>query len=199
MLAASVGAVAMCYPADVKTGPLWCVHALSAFALYRATDLWVTLVRTGVFFSFRGDVQVKQEPPWRLQRVLLGVMMNYVELIMWFAIVYYQLATTSPCQFHDEIRHIHQALNLSFSTMTTIGYGLYSPNSLLSTVIALWQAVTGIALLAIVVGVLIALLTRDQPNLVLAGNSESTSWLRPVATFALVYAGLYCLTGLRYC
>jgi hypothetical protein len=199
MVGASVVAIAICYTADVKIESPWYVHALCAFALYRAGDVFVTLVRTGVFFSFRGDVQINKEPVWRLQRVLLGVMMNYVELILWFSVVYLQLAATSACQFNTEIRRVHQALNLSFTTMTTIGYGVYAPNSLLSTVIALWQAIAGVALLAIVVGVLIALLTRDQAAVTPVSPLESPSWLRPMATFAVVYATLYWLTGLAYC
>lgn len=62
MLVASIAAIAICYQVDATTGPVWYVHVLAAFALYRASDVFVTLVRTGVFFSFRGDVQINKEP-----------------------------------------------------------------------------------------------------------------------------------------
>jgi hypothetical protein len=199
MFGASVSAAALCYQPDVATDPPAFLQASAAFGLYRAADLFVALVRTGVFFSFRGDIRVNEEPPWRLQRVLIGVMFNYVELMMWFSVAYLQLAATSACQFGDKVHYIHQALNLSFTTMTTIGYGVYAPDSLLSTVIAMWQALAGITLLAIVVAVVLALLSSTKTTADPSVITEEKSWFRPVGAFVVIYGALYLLAGLKYC
>jgi hypothetical protein len=199
MLGLSLAALASCYPHDLTVAaPPW-LRATAAFAFYRCADIFITLVRTGVFFSFRGDVRINQEPLWRVQRVLVGVMSNYIELVAWFAILYFQLAATSPCQFTMPIRFIHQAVNLSFTTMTTIGYGVYSPNALLSTVLTFWQALAGVTLLAIVVGVIIALLIAAKSDAEANAPAERLSWARPLITFVIVYALLYWLVGAPYC
>jgi hypothetical protein len=199
MLGLSVAALAWCYPYDLSKSRPPFLQAIAAFGLYRAGDIFIMLMRTGVFFSFRGDIRINQEPLWRVQRTLVGVMSNYIELVGWFAVVYFQLAATSECQFNTPIYFIHQALNLSFTTMTTIGYGVYAPNSLLSTVIAFWQALAAITLLAIVVGVIIALLISARPSTDPEKTYESASWLRPLVAFAVVYGGLYWLSGITYC
>jgi hypothetical protein len=199
MLALSIGALVWCYLHDLPTSSPRVLQAIAAAGLYRALDIFITLVRTGVFFSFRGDVRINQEPLWRVQRILVGVMFNYVELVCWFAVAYFQLASTSQCQFNVSITSIHQTLNLSFTTMTTIGYGVYAPNSLLSTILALWQAMTGVTLLAIVVGVVIALMISARQAVEPATNAESASWLTPLVACAGIYAVLYWLSGMTYC
>ena len=199
MLGLSIAALVWCYPHELPSSRPPFLQAIAAFGLYRAIDLFITLVRTGVFFSFRGDVRINQEPLWRVQRILVGVMFNYVELVSWFAVMYFQLASTSSCQFNTSIKEIHQTLNLSFTTMTTIGYGVYAPNSLLSTILALWQAIIGVTLLTIVVGVVIARMMAAEQGSGPATSPESASWITPLVTFVVMYAALYWLSGIVYC
>jgi hypothetical protein len=197
MLTGSIMAVVFCYfikPASPCIG----IQLTAAFAFYRWLDLFITISRTGVFLSFRGDIQINKEPSWRVRRVILGVIFNYIELIMWFTIIYFQIALTSKCQFYEEITQIHQALNLSFSTMTTVGYGKYGPNQMLSTILTFLQALTGIILLTLVIGALLALLTRDNKKLSAAQNTnpkEHPTWIKPICTFIPVWIMFYLFLG----
>ena len=101
---------------------IWIIQCLAAFGLYRGVDVLINLARTGVFFSFRGDVLISDEPVWRLRRILIGIFMNYTELMLWYAIVYYYLSIVNDKSFSNPIVSIWAALNVSISTMTG-GFG----------------------------------------------------------------------------
>src|SRR4051794_15272878 len=60
--------------------PLGGLRLIAAVGMYRGFDLFITLFRAGVFLSFRGDIELKSEPMWRIRRILLGIFVNYVEL-----------------------------------------------------------------------------------------------------------------------
>ena len=197
MLMGSIISVLFCYWLT-PTRTCFTIQSIAAFALYRWIDVLIATIRTGVFFSFRGDIQINEEPSWRVRRVLLGVIFNYIELIMWLTIIYFQIALTSPNQFTDNITYIHQALNLSFSTMTTIGYGKFGPNLMFSTILTLVQALTGIILLTLVIGSLLALLTRDNnPSEGIQDHAllERASWIKPICTFIPMWVLFFWFLG----
>ena len=166
------------------------LHWVAAFAIYRAFDLALTVIRIGVFFSFRGDVKIAEVQAWRVQRILVGVLMNYVELVFWYSLIYYDLSLQCTKQFHPDIRNLHQAFSLSFSTMTTVGYGLYAPDSMVSNLVAFAQSLTGLILIANAVGSLVAILTsKSAPGAPAAvDETPQLSWWRPVGSFVMIYA-----------
>lgn len=166
---------------------------ITAIGLYRAIDVYLTFSRVGVFLCFRGDVSLSKEPIWRVRRLLLGVFINYIELILWFSIFYYFSSFHSPIQFgKDSGFAMYQALNLSFSTMTTVGYGGYAPESAWTTMIAMFQTLIGILIAVIVTGSLISLLNNDARTPVVSiSASPKTGWLKPlVGTTTLI--GMFC-------
>ena len=212
MLGLSIAMVVMFHVAGARLD-CW-RQAIAGLALYRALDLFISLARTGVFLSFRGDVKLKEEPVWRVQRALLEVMFNYVELTMWFTVIYRQLSLTSPCQFSERIERVDQAFNLSFSTMTTIGYGKYAPDGMVSNLLAFFQVLIGLVSLVLMVGSVLPLITGSEPASVSAPASGEAStppyavapvsagwsgWLVPLAGFALVWSFLFWFFGLRFC
>ncbi|MDI4639618.1 hypothetical protein K9U39_01455 [Rhodoblastus acidophilus] len=158
-------------------------------------------MKTGVFFIFRGDIELNKEPFWRIRRILIGIIFNYVELIMWFSVIYFQIALTSSCQFSDHISSASQAFNVSYSTMTTIGYGKYTPNSMLSELISFFQVITAMLMLTLVVGALLALLTRDESSVATSTstNLENASWSLPIAIFGICLTVSYFFFGITYC
>jgi hypothetical protein len=182
-------------------GVLFVERALPAFALYRCMDLIITLVRTGVLLSFRGDVPLRDAPRWLVQRILLGVLLNYAEIILWFTVIYRQLSLTSPCQFAEPLTRISQAFNLSFSTMTTIGYGKYGPNGMVSNLLAFTQVTASLILLALVVSSVLALLTSlpEVSSAKAAPAGDKHGYLRPLILFVLCFAMFYWLFGVRLC
>jgi hypothetical protein len=78
------------------------LHGVAAFAVYRAFDLALTVIRIGVFFSFRGDVNIAEVQAWRVQRTLIGVLINYVELVFWYSLIYFDLSCRCVKQFHPD-------------------------------------------------------------------------------------------------
>ena len=200
MLLLSIASAALFHFLDPAGVPVL-LRVFAAFALYRALDLWITIIRTGVFFSFRGDIQINREPLWRVRRILVGVFFNYVEITMWYSLIYLYIALACPMEFKEPITELHQALNLSFSTITTVGYGVYAPNRMLANVFAYAQVLTGIILMATVVGTLAAILTSDsnpQPYKC-ADESRKLSWWIPILSFCATYLALYLLLRFVNC
>lgn len=200
MLMMSIGSVALFHFLDPASFPKL-LRIFATFALYRALDLWITIIRTGVFFSFRGDIQINREPLWRVRRILLGVFFNYVEATMWYAIIYLHVALACSAEFKERITVMHQALNLSFSSMTTVGYGIYAPNQMLATVLTFGQVLTGIILMATVVGTLAAILTSaaEPSAYTYPDESRTLSWWIPILSFCLILPTLYFVLGLIQC
>jgi hypothetical protein len=182
-------------------GVLFVERALPAFALYRCIDLLITLTRTGVFLSFRGDVQLRDASRWLVQRILLGVLLNYIEIILWFTVIYRQVSLTSPCQFAERITRVSQAFNLSFSTMTTIGYGKYGPDGIVSNFLPFTQVSASLILLALVVSSVLALLTSSseaRPT-TQRPKADDPGYRRPLFLFAVSFAVFYWFFGLHLC
>lgn len=198
MLGASVSAVVAFQFAQPSGEAFW-QRAIAAVALYRCIDLFITLVRTGIFLNFRGDIDLKSQPNWRVQRILLGVLFNYVEVIMWFTVVYRQLSITSSCLFAEPIQRLDQAFNLSFSTMATIGYGKYGPNAMVSSVLAFVQVSIGIILLVLVVGSVLALLTTNSQTTAEKPAMQQAYLLSPIIAFAIIWSCLFWFFGQNLC
>jgi hypothetical protein len=180
-------------------GPPWLLRGAAAVGSYRALDLFITLLRTGVFLSFRGDIELKNELPWRIRRILLAIFINYVELVLWYAVIYFCIAKADPAQFAgSHVTHFHHALSLSFSTMTTVGYGVSAPDSGWTTLIAFAQALTATILIVVVVAVLVSLLIIGGSSPTPASSPKST-WWKPlvgvVTLLTLTYLFFTCTFG----
>ena len=170
------------------------LQMFATLGIYRAFDLSITVIRTGVFLNFRGDVALKEEPSWRVRRVLVGVLVNYLELIMWFAVIYYYLALVCGNQFNFSISEAHQALYLSMSTMTTVGYGGYAPNTLISTSVTLWQSLLAILMVASVIGNIIAVLSNPSSARTvpfIPNERNWKSWVVPILIGTPMLAFIY--------
>ena len=173
---------------------IWLVQSMAAFGLYRGVDVLINLARTGVFFSFRGDVLISDEPVWRLRRILIGIFMNYTELMLWYAIVYYYLSIVNEKSFSNSIVTIWAALNVSISTMTG-GFGYVAPTTFPASATMLLQAVTTLTLIVLVAGVLISLLSQveKKEHGSVVGTKEDASWIRPIVSFGWLYLLIWIL------
>ncbi len=133
------------------------------------------------------------------ENILLGVLFNYVELIMWFTIIYRQISLTSACQFAETITRMDQAFNLSFSTMTTIGYGKYGPNGMVSDILAFLQVATSMTLLVLVVGSVLALLTTGSNPVTKTTAAQQAYFVSPFIAFAVLWSIMFWFFGLNLC
>ncbi len=144
----------------------WLRALLGGLAIFRIIDLSLTLFRLGIFGSIRADVPLQKLPLSRVQRALLATLLNYVELLIWFALLGLWLGELSPNQFTNAVHCRTQAFFVSMSSMTTVGYGEYAPIRPLALFVATWQALLGLFMLVVIVGLLVGLAGNDDARLV---------------------------------
>lgn len=133
---------------------------MTALCLFRATDILVSLTRIAVVGSYG------QTPAYRLNRLrvmrnIVAIFMNYIELIFWYSSVYLCLSACKPAEFNEPLTP-PLALVLSFSTISTVGYGNVAPQGMLAALLSAAQAITAVVALSSVVGSLINL--SASPN-----------------------------------
>ena len=155
---------------------LWCLGAIIAWAsslhsvplvqipvtgvaIFRIVDLAFTLLSLGVLGFIRRPLQVYDISQYRVQHHILSILVNYIELLFWFAALYVsasQLYPTSflPPTFGDTG---WGAFLLSASTITTVGYGNVAPQGGIASVLAASEAVLGVISIAMVIGTLVGL------------------------------------------
>ena len=114
--------------------------------------------------------------------------MNYTELMLWYAIVYYYLSIVNEKSFSNPIVTIWSALNVSISTMTG-GFGYVAPTTFPASAAMLLQTVTTLTLIVLVAGVLISLLSQveKKEHGSVVGTKEDASWIRPIVSFGWLY------------
>jgi hypothetical protein len=154
-----------------RSSTRWIQMMLVATALYRSVDLLIALLRIAVIGAF-GLV-----PSYKLNRVkimhnTLAVFVNYVELVFWYAAVYAALSIKNTSQFYPTTG-ISPALCLilSFTTLTTIGYGNIAPQKMVSGLICSLEAFTAIVMLSCVVGSLVSL-SASNPSTATPSEAE---------------------------
>jgi hypothetical protein len=87
----------------------------------------------------------------RAQRRLLTTLIHFAELIFFYAVIYWVLHDSFGAAIYGLPSGVTPtavpALQLSFATMTTIGYGTYAPDSVPTLITAIIQSLTGLVLI----------------------------------------------------
>lgn len=188
-----------------------CGAIAAAWAAYRAFDAFVIFFCLGVFQRI-GRItltDLSSKPP-RLQRHLITVMLNYVELLFVYAILYRWLGYYLPGAFSSPVACSSQAFAVSFMTMTTIGYGNIAPVMSWALFLATAQALSAILAVVVYVANVIALLsggqrTRSSDAVDRPSDADNRPWLRriisalhfltPLVVLALVMVAFWCAAG----
>ena len=144
--------------------PLWRA-AVGGLVVYRATDVALTLLALGIFGSLRHEATLHELPRHRIQRLMVAILINYLELLFWFATLYLWVGQNDPTQFDGPIRSRGHAFFVSMSTQTTTGYGLRSPVGTTAMALATVQAILGLIVLVMVIGGLVGSLKEDREEL----------------------------------
>lgn len=134
--------------------------------LYRLVDLIIALLSIGLFGTLRDDIRVFHLEDHRLTRAISCVLLNYVEIMFWFAMIYAALGASNETHFNKGLLCKQQAFFMSMSTMTTVGYGEYAPVSYMALSLATLQALLAVFTVVIVVGMLVGLLGREKKEVV---------------------------------
>lgn len=164
-LVALVFAIAFFWSIDSWDYAPWIQSLAAGVAVYRILDLCISLFRIGVAGSIRtSEETVEQLGPNRIMRVLLLALSNYLELLFWFAIIYFVLDAGPGNHFCPRVDGRSEVFFVSMTTMTTVGYGNIHPRTEWSLGFTTTQAVLGLLILVIVVGRMVALAIRRNPG-----------------------------------
>jgi hypothetical protein len=133
---------------DVATDS-WILIAFS-YSSWRSLDLAVVLMH-GTLFGYKNRPGTREVMTLqRAQRRLLVSLIHFGELILFYAVIYWVLYQRFKCRFNGfagTVTTPYQALLVSFSTLTTIGYGTYAPDQTPSVLVAMLQSFTGLLLI----------------------------------------------------
>lgn len=145
--AASLGAILWVWPSS----------GISAFlAAYRIADGFV--YRLCIIFVDR------YKASWGLRsvnRAIILALINYLELIIGFAIIYAWSAAISS-DSHTLTQSL-EALYFSCVTITTLGYGDFSPSNPFGQLLVIAETMMGIVLLVLVLGALLTGISNIRP------------------------------------
>jgi hypothetical protein len=140
-----------------------------AVILWRLFDAFVNAVDVSPFGA--GAVRAGTRTPELNQRLVLLNVMTLVEVIFWNASLTFHLSEWGVAEYDKPFRNpiidmnpatpladgmVH-ALQTSFSTITTIGYGTYAPSNLCAVLLAFLEAFTGLLLISMVAAAAISL------------------------------------------
>ena len=129
-----------------------------ALSLYRCIDLLMSLGRIAVVGGF-GDTPAYRLDRKKIMRNTLAVLVNYVELVFWYATIYLTLARNRPDEFYSATTSVTPSLAfiLSSTTITTIGYGNIAPQRMISGFMCGTEALTALVMVSSVIGSLVSL------------------------------------------
>jgi len=124
--------------------------ALNAFVLsvssFRIFDLFVDFLMLAVFGNRYGRPWTGSMLPQRLQRTLLIDILLLLELVFWNACWIFAVSRIKEGLYERAISMPAEALHVSMSTATTIGYGTYAPVATASILAAFLEALSTLLL-----------------------------------------------------
>jgi hypothetical protein len=161
--------------ATVSDKQPWAVTSIFlGVACYRLFDLAVAFISFGLLGLFRNVAALRPQSPARIQRFVLFVLMGYLEIAMWFGVVYRIVARIDPTQFANELGSTAHAYYVSFSTMSTIGYGGYAPVKGLALFVATVQSLLSMVIVVQVFSACFILLGWSQQGEKTVGEGTQT-------------------------
>jgi hypothetical protein len=160
--------------------------AAFAYSTWRALDLFALSLRLPVFGLKNSPDTNEKMDLHRIQRRFILSLMHLVELIFNYAVIYWMLSYKAD-RFKDPLTLPAHALQLSFSTLTTIGYGTYAPVSRLSTAAAMLESLTGLLWIGGIIAKMVAGsqeidFGEDEYKTASRRQLQTRKWLPPIAT-----------------
>ena len=128
-----------------------CAFTLS-LSSFRLLDLLIDFVMLAVFGNRYGRPWAGAMQPQRLQRTLIVDILLLLELVFWNASWIFVISKIDHTLYAIPVEYPDQALQVSFSTATTIGYGTYAPVKTPSILAAFLEALSALLLVTGVIG-----------------------------------------------
>jgi len=207
LLVLAIVAFGFCFWSEVPW-MYWSFYGFGvAFAGFRTVDLMITSLALVTFGNKHGDHWLIPMTMRRRRRTLLLVLVEFVELTFWYAVLYFHLGTSCKVPFKGAIACPQQAFQTSISTITTIGYGTYAPVGGWAIFFATLEVLTGILLLGGLFASLVSVTLAVQGDGGAQTNGSRFSvtdpsccwslrkWLPPVLTLVLVLVAYWLLVA----
>jgi hypothetical protein len=170
-LAYAVGAFSI-LTAVPKSALVWLV----AVAMYRVFDLVLVVLSIGIMGTMYNEGPIESLPRLRVQRLVVGALVNHLELVLLFASIYLYASTAQPGAFTHATAQgalsYQEAMLLSMSNATTVGYGTVAPTNMAMILVSLLQATLSLVLFATVIGGCFSIVVRVQPAIVAGSEIE---------------------------
>ncbi len=153
------------------------LHLLGlSIATYRVIDHFLNALKLPLFgWLSPGSVEVMESQ--RAQRRIILALLYILELILWYAIIYLALARYLGCKFYtqpvdSQLDCVAEALQLSFATMSTVGYGTIAPMDVPTNIVAMMQFFTGLMFITGTIATLAGLLKNAQSEQIKDDDEE---------------------------
>ena len=127
----------------------WVEILILGYCGWWCVDRFVSAVRAAIFgFGFdplQPENGLERITPSQAQRrIVLKLLLFCPSLVFAYAVLYWGLQQNQACEFHEKLGTLAHGLQLSFGTMTTIGYGTFAPTDTLSILVAALESGTAL-------------------------------------------------------
>jgi len=131
--------------------PHWLKHVFICYGLYRVYEVVI----------YQANLLLFSRRVLSYRRLAIHLFQNYVEIIFWFAITYFNLNRAFQIS-GSGLDSFFQSLNLSFVTMTTFGQTKISPIGMLGEGLILLQSAIGLYMALLVLQRFISILPNPE-------------------------------------
>lgn len=184
----------VCYEPSQPTGMR---ATIAGYTIWRVADIFLMIISHGIFGGLfvpvPGVNSLFDATRAHLQRVLCLMLLNYLEAIFLFGVLYLAVgegalagSTTQSVGFHE------RAFFVSLSTMSTVGYGTFAPVSAAALAIAAIQSLTVLTFVSMLLGVVMSGLKGDVAQRASRAERRPSrrecqiTWGSPLLCFAII-------------
>ncbi|HPF38939.1 MAG TPA: ion channel [Phycisphaerae bacterium] len=160
-----------------------CRWLMVAWVFYRLVDNSSALISQAFFDKVREPRRLSDFGDQRIQRILVLILVSYVELLFIFAVVYLRIGESTHGSFNVSSLSQVRAFLLSMSTMTTVGFGTVSPENAIAVGVTTYQAVLGVIVFVVFVGTVLGLKNGKAGKLMPDPELPKSRVIGPLLTF----------------
>ncbi len=139
----------------------WLMWFFVIYGILRISFVVIYNMNAILFDPFRHNCSKGPYMVRSFRRVLICVFINYVEILLWFAI-FYRLFKHRFCMFNVCLNNLWGSLYFSVVTMTTLGYGDIKPIDNCGAFMCLFQTLIGVFWVVVVIARFISVFPKTK-------------------------------------
>jgi len=141
--------------------PTWFIWTFIIYGALRLSYVVIYNANVTLFDQFRTKTKTYALRGYR--RILVLLLINYAEIVLWFAI-FYRLSKHCFCAPNVGLDTVWGSLYFSIVTMTTLGYGDIKPANTYGALLCGLQVILGVFWAVVVVARFITVLPKVRSN-----------------------------------